>query len=68
MTAKIAVENTLYAFDRLFSYELPKELSGRVLPGVRVIVPFGRGNTKRVGLVFEISEITDETDFSSVSV
>lgn len=62
MTAKIAVENTLYAFDRLFSYEIPKELSERVLPGVRVVVPFGRGNTKRVGLVFEISEITDETE------
>lgn len=54
MTAKIAVENTLFAFDKLFSYEIPSGISGKVLPGVRVIVPFGRGNRKRVGLVFEV--------------
>lgn len=61
MTAKVAVENTLFAFDRLFSYEIPGELSEKVTAGARVIVPFGRGNTKRVGLVFEISEITEES-------
>lgn len=56
MTAKIAVENTLFAFDKLFSYEIPSGLSESIKVGVRVIVPFGRGNTKRVGLVFEITE------------
>ncbi len=56
MTAKIAVENTLFAFDKLFSYEIPSGLSDSITVGVRVIVPFGRGNTKRVGLVFEITE------------
>lgn len=59
MTAKIAVENTLFAFDKLFSYEIPSALSDKISSGVRVIVPFGRGNTKRVGVVFEI---TDECD------
>lgn len=54
MTAKIAVENTLFVFDKLFSYAIPPELSEKVSAGIRVVVPFGRGNTKRVGLVFEV--------------
>ncbi len=56
MTAKIAVENTLFAFDKLFSYTIPQELSEMISAGMRVVVPFGRGNTKRVGLVFEVCD------------
>lgn len=54
LTADIAVEGTLYGFDMLFSYEIPEELRGRVTAGMRVVVPFGRGNKKRVGLVFAV--------------
>ena len=54
MIAQIAVENTLYAFDMLFSYEIPVGLESAVIRGVRVVVPFGRGNRKRIGVVFEV--------------
>lgn len=60
MIAKIAVENTLYAFDMLFSYDIPPALAEKILPGMRVVVPFGRGNKKRVGLVFEVCADTGE--------
>ena len=60
MIAQIAVENTLYAFDMLFSYEIPKEIESAVIRGVRVVVPFGRGNRKRIGVVFGISSETPE--------
>lgn len=60
-TALVAVENTLFSFDMLFSYEIPADLSGQVVPGKRVVVPFGRGNRKRIGLVFGLSsEIPDK--------
>ncbi len=52
--AKVAVENSAYSFDKLFSYRIPDALSENVLPGCRVFVPFGRGNTKRQGLVFSV--------------
>ena len=39
--AEVAVENTLYAFDMLYTYEVPNSLSERVSAGVRVVVPFG---------------------------
>ena len=55
-TAQIAVENTVYHFDKLFSYTVPQELCDKVRPGVRVAVPFGAGNRKRVGVVFSLGK------------
>lgn len=52
--AQIAVENTVYHFDKLFTYRVPEHLQGRVLPGMRVTVPFGSGNRERAGMVFAL--------------
>ena len=54
--AQVAVENTIYHFDKLFTYRVPESLRGSVVPGVRVSVPFGAGNRRRVGLVFSLSQ------------
>lgn len=59
-TAKVAVENTAYAFDTLFSYKIPDTAADRLSAGMRVVVPFGRGNRKRVGLVFALEDAEDE--------
>ena len=45
--------------DRIFQYRIPEELAAAVYPGVRVYVPFGRGNQEKVGYVVDISEQTD---------
>ena len=52
--AYVAVENALYHFDRRFSYRIPDGLA--VQPGCRVVVPFGRGNSRRQGIVLDIGE------------
>lgn len=52
--ARIAVENTVYHFDKLFTYLVPEELYKMVRPGVRVTVPFGAGSRERVGMVFDL--------------
>ena len=57
--AKIAVENTAYDFDKLFDYSVPVEYADMVSPGCRVLVPFGRGNRKRQGVIFEVSQTAD---------
>ena len=54
--AQVAVENTIYHFDKLFTYRVPESLRESVVPGVRVSVPFGAGNRRRVGLVFSLSK------------
>lgn len=58
MVADVGVEGTLYGFDALYSYEIPSALEGAVTEGMRVVVPFGRGNKKRVGLVFALRQAT----------
>jgi len=52
--AYVAVENAIYHFDRRFSYRIPDGMP--VQPGCRVAVPFGRGNSKRQGIVLDIGE------------
>lgn len=56
MIAKVAVENTAFSFDDAFDYAIPEKLSKDVRPGVRVLVPFGRGRKKRQGVVFALRE------------
>ncbi len=53
----VAVENVAYHFDVLYTYSVPEEISSRIKPGMRVMIPFGRGsNTKRQGVVFNLKE------------
>ena len=56
--AKIALQGTTAAFDKLYSYLVPQTFDLQI--GCRVIVPFGKGNIKKQGMVFEIKE--DEID------
>lgn len=52
MVALIAVSAAVYAIDKPYSYRVHDDC--HVLPGMRVIVPFGRGNRKSEGLVLEV--------------
>lgn len=54
MVAKIALQGATFAFDKLYSYTVPTEFDIKV--GCRVIIPFGKGNTKRQGMVFELCD------------
>lgn len=51
LVAKVAVSATAFHFDQLYSYSVPEEMRSDVKPGARVIVPFGKGNVKRIGFV-----------------
>ena len=53
--AKVALAAT-YAIDRPYDYRVPEVLRGRVVPGVRVLIPFGRGNRRTEGLVLALSD------------
>lgn len=57
--AKVAVENTAYHFDRLFDYLIPVEYEEFAVPGCRVMVPFGKGNRRRQGVIFELCGTAD---------
>lgn len=52
--ARVALYGATYAFDKLYSYTIPPKMNLRA--GQRVVVPFGRGNTDKQAIVFEIAE------------
>ena len=52
--AKVALQGATTAFDKLYTYIVPPELLDVCVAGCRVLVPFGRGNLKRQGMVFRI--------------
>lgn len=54
LVAKVAVENTVYSFDKEFDYSVPQSFASDCKVGVRVLVPFGRGNRKRQGIITEL--------------
>ena len=47
---KVAVSAAPYSIDKPYSYLVPESLAAAV-PGVRVMVPFGRGNKESEGLI-----------------
>lgn len=52
MIAKIAVDAANFAIDKPYSYLIPQGM--QILPGMRVQVPFGRGNRQIEGIVIEV--------------
>lgn len=48
---KVAVSAAPYHIDKPYDYLVPADLEDRALPGVRVTVPFGRGNKPSEGLI-----------------
>lgn len=53
MTAQIAVESAVYRIDKPYSYRIPDGMT--LSPGMRVSVPFGRGNRTSEGIVLSVS-------------
>ncbi len=51
VVASVYVEKTNIYFDKSFSYSIPEEWLEKVFVGQRVLVPFGRGNRKRQGII-----------------
>ena len=59
MIAKIAVSAATFAIDKPYSYHVPEDLA--LQPGMRVIVPFGRGNRRSEGVVLALEEGEDRS-------
>ena len=48
---KVAVSAAPYSIDKPYSYLVPESLAAAAVPGVRIMVPFGRGNKESEGLI-----------------
>ena len=56
LIAKIAVSAATYWIDRPYDYLVPEEFGDRVQPGMRVCVPFSRGNRQTEGVVLAMAD------------
>lgn len=59
VTAKIAVAAASYWIDRDYDYLIPADLLDKAVPGVRVVVPFGRGNRRTEGIILSLGQPKD---------
>ena len=54
MIAQLAVAAAVYAIDKPYSYRVPEGM--QVQPGLRVLVPFGRGNRRSEAVVLALQD------------
>ncbi|MBQ3008374.1 MAG: primosomal protein N' [Oscillospiraceae bacterium] len=66
LTAGVAVDKATLDFDMLFSYIVPQNFENEIKTGSIVLVPFGRGNNLRLGIVLSIEEKNDTKGLKSI--
>lgn len=57
--ADVIIDISHEKVDRPFMYRIPDKLIGKIVPGVRVHVPFGKGNKDMTGYVVDLSDKAD---------
>lgn len=64
--AKIAVSAATYSIDKPYDYLIPQELREKAVPGVRVYVPFSRGNRRSEGIILAVEESSSLEKLKSI--
>ena len=54
MKIQVAVEKSGFAFERVFTYNVPEKFEKYINLGTRVLVPFGKKNSLRHGFILKI--------------
>jgi primosomal protein N' (replication factor Y) (superfamily II helicase) len=60
--ADIIIDISHEKLDHPFTYRIPDALAGRIVPGDRVVIPFGKGSRERSGYVIGLKENCDLPD------
>ena len=64
--AKVVIDKATMQFDTQYSYVIPPSLIEECQEGKRIIVPFGRGNIKKQGVVLHIENAEDVSGLKPV--
>ena len=56
LLAKVAVSAANFSIDKPYTYQIPETFAQQVTVGMRVLVPFGRGNRHTEGLVLALEQ------------
>jgi len=66
MVALVAVDTTVWVVDKPYDYLIPAAMQSVLRPGMRVLVPFGRGNRKTEGIVLGIRQNSTQQKLKSI--
>jgi len=58
--ARIAVSAATFAIDKPYDYIIPDDLAEQSVPGMRVLVPFGRGNRRSEGIILSLASESEK--------
>ncbi len=67
LVAQVAIDGATGAFDKLYSYRIPTAFISTAKAGIRVTVPFGRGNLTKQGIIFKIIETEENEKIKEIS-
>ena len=67
MVASVVLNSNSLSTDRLYDYAIPDSLNDKVKVGVRVKVPFGRGNKLTEAYVISVSDSSSYKNLKNVS-
>jgi primosomal protein N' (replication factor Y) len=56
LVCRVAIDQIVQKIDRDYDYLLPDSFAASVVPGMRVLVPFGNGNVLKKAMVFRVFE------------
>lgn len=62
MVVKLFLRDIVFHADKLYDYLVPSQLEPKIKKGIRVLVPFGKGNSKKEGVVVAVLD-KSEVDF-----
>ena len=65
--ARVAVNAATYAIDKPYDYLIPEKLVSKIRPGMRVSVPFGRGNKTSEGFVLTTGQDSKRENLKAVT-
>ncbi len=66
IVAQVVLEKTAFSYDKLYSYSVPDALAEKCRAGCRVVVPFGKGNSHRQGLVIAVTEAAADENLKNI--
>ena len=59
MVAEVIIDTSVKSLNKTFDYEIPNDLSDKVIVGSRVFVPFGNQKNLEEGIVVKIKEMSE---------
>lgn len=67
MYVSVVIQNSTREYDKTYDYIVPEKFLCYIQPGIRVLVPFGKGSHLREAFVLEVKEHSEHTGLKEIS-